>query len=164
MARNKTNSTNRNTKTPKSKLRVVMLGGLGEIGRNMTAVEYENDIVVVDCGLGFPDDDMLGIDLVIPDTTYLQKNIDKVRGILLTHGHEDHIGAIPYVLRSLNVPVYGTPLTLGILNYKLVEHGLEKTTTLRRVHAGDTVRIRPFKRKDGSVICLSYKESADGKD
>lgn len=144
MARNKTNPTNRNTKAPKSKLRVVMLGGLGEIGRNMTAVEYENDIIVVDCGLGFPDDDMLGIDLVIPDTTYLQKNIDKVRGILLTHGHEDHIGAIPYVLRSMNVPVYGTPLTLGILNYKLVEHGLEKTTTLRRVHAGDTVKLGVF--------------------
>lgn len=127
-----------------SKLRVIPLGGLGEIGRNMTAIEFENDIIVIDCGLGFPDDDMLGIDLVIPDTTYLQKNYDKVRAILLTHGHEDHIGAIPYVLRSINVPIYGTPLALGILNYKLREHNLEKTTSLRRVHAGDTVRLGVF--------------------
>ena len=127
-----------------SKLKVIPLGGLGEVGRNMTAVEYEDDIIVIDCGLGFPDDDMLGIDLVIPDTTYLQKNVEKVRGILLTHGHEDHIGAIPYVLRSLNVPIYGTPLSLGILNYKLIEHGLERTTSLRKVHAGDTVRLGVF--------------------
>lgn len=127
-----------------SKLRVIPLGGLGEVGRNMTAIEYENDIIVIDCGLGFPDDDMLGIDLVIPDVTYLQNNIEKVRAILLTHGHEDHIGALPYILRSVNVPVYGTPLTLGILNYKLIEHGLEKTTSLRRVHAGDTVRLGAF--------------------
>lgn len=127
-----------------SKLRIIPLGGLGEIGRNMTAIEFENDIIVIDCGLGFPDDDMLGIDLVIPDTTYLQKNYDKVRAILITHGHEDHIGAIPYVLRSINVPIYGTPLALGILNYKLREHNLEKTTSLRRVHAGDTVRLGVF--------------------
>lgn len=127
-----------------SKLKVIPLGGLGEVGRNMTAIEYEDDIIVIDCGLGFPDDDMLGIDLVIPDTTYLQKNAEKVRGILLTHGHEDHIGAIPYVLRSINVPIYGTPLSLGILNYKLIEHGLERTTSLRKVHAGDTVRLGVF--------------------
>ncbi len=127
-----------------SKLKVIPLGGLGEVGRNMTAVEFENDIIVIDCGLGFPDDDMLGIDLVIPDVTYLQKNIEKVRAVLLTHGHEDHIGALPYILRSINVPIYGTPLTLGILNYKLIEHGLEKTTSLRRVHAGDTVRLGVF--------------------
>ncbi len=132
------------TKKATSKLKVIPLGGLGEVGRNMTAVEYEDDIIVIDCGLGFPDDDMLGIDLVIPDTTYLQKNVEKVRGILLTHGHEDHIGAIPYVLRSMNVPIYGTPLSLGILNYKLVEHGLERTTSLRKVHAGDTVRLGVF--------------------
>ena len=127
-----------------SKLKVIPLGGLGEVGRNMTAVEFENDIIVIDCGLGFPDDDMLGIDLVIPDVSYLQKNIEKVRAILLTHGHEDHIGALPYILRTVNVPVYGTPLTLGILNYKLIEHGLEKTTSLRRIHAGDTVRLGVF--------------------
>ena len=88
-----------------SKLKVISLGGLGEIGKNMTVLEYENDIIVVDCGLGFPDDDMLGVDLVIPDVSYLEKNIDKVRGFVLTHGHEDHIGALPYVLKTVNKPV-----------------------------------------------------------
>ncbi len=143
MAKNKRPQNNSKVYTG-SKLKVIPLGGLGEVGRNMTAVEFENDIIVIDCGLGFPDDDMLGIDLVIPDVTYLQKNIEKVRAVLLTHGHEDHIGALPYILRSVNVPIYGTPLTLGILNYKLIEHGLEKTTSLRRVHAGDTVRLGAF--------------------
>ena len=144
MARSKRQQQTNNKVYTGSKLKVIPLGGLGEVGRNMTAIEFENDIIVIDCGLGFPDDDMLGIDLVIPDVTYLQKNIEKVRAILLTHGHEDHIGALPYILRSVNVPVYGTPLTLGILNYKLIEHGLEKTTSLRRVHAGDTVRLGVF--------------------
>ncbi len=127
-----------------SKLKIIPLGGLGEVGKNMTAVEFENDIIVIDCGLGFPDDDMLGIDLVIPDTTYLENNSEKVRGIFLTHGHEDHIGALPYVLRSLNVPVYGTPLSLGILNNKLIEHGLEKTTSLRKVSHGDKLKTGVF--------------------
>ena len=144
MAKNKKRQNNNNRVYTGSKLKVIPLGGLGEVGRNMTAIEFENDIIVIDCGLGFPDDDMLGIDLVIPDVSYLQKNIEKVRAILLTHGHEDHIGALPYILRSINVPIYGTPLTLGILNYKLIEHGLEKTTSLRRVHAGDTVRLGVF--------------------
>ena len=144
MAKNKKQQNNNNRVYTGSKLKVIPLGGLGEVGRNMTAIEFENDIIVIDCGLGFPDDDMLGIDLVIPDVSYLQKNIEKVRAILLTHGHEDHIGALPYILRSINVPIYGTPLTLGILNYKLIEHGLEKTTSLRRVHAGDTVRLGVF--------------------
>ncbi len=144
MAKNKKQQNNNIRAYTGSKLKVIPLGGLGEVGRNMTAVEFENDIIVIDCGLGFPDDDMLGIDLVIPDVSYLQKNIEKVRAILLTHGHEDHIGALPYILRSVNVPIYGTPLTLGILNYKLIEHGLEKTTSLRRVHAGDTVRLGVF--------------------
>lgn len=144
MAKSKRQQQTNNKVYTGSKLKVIPLGGLGEVGRNMTAIEFENDIIVIDCGLGFPDDDMLGIDLVIPDVTYLQKNIEKVRAILLTHGHEDHIGALPYILRSVNVPVYGTPLTLGILNYKLIEHGLEKTTSLRRVHAGDTVRLGVF--------------------
>ncbi len=144
MAKNKKQQSNNNRVYTGSKLKVIPLGGLGEVGRNMTAIEFENDIIVIDCGLGFPDDDMLGIDLVIPDVSYLQKNIEKVRAILLTHGHEDHIGALPYILRSINVPIYGTPLTLGILNYKLIEHGLEKTTSLRRVHAGDTVRLGVF--------------------
>ncbi|MBR5307980.1 MAG: ribonuclease J [Clostridia bacterium] len=144
MAKNKNKQQNGVKAYTGSKLKVIPLGGLGEVGRNMTAVEFENDIIVIDCGLGFPDDDMLGIDLVIPDVSYLQKNIEKVRAILLTHGHEDHIGALPYILRTVNVPVYGTPLTLGILNYKLIEHGLEKTTSLRRIHAGDTVRLGVF--------------------
>lgn len=139
MARN-----NKKNKTPQSKLRVMMLGGLNEIGKNMAVLEYEDDIIVVDCGLAFPDEDMLGIDLVIPDVSYLEKNIDKVRGILLTHGHEDHIGALPYVLRSVNVPVYGTRLTLGILENKLTEHRLLDKVKLNTVRAGDVVKLGAF--------------------
>ena len=101
--------------TKKQKLKVMALGGLEEIGKNMTVLEYNNDIIVIDCGLAFPEDDMLGIDLVIPDVSYLTKNAEKVRGIVLTHGHEDHIGALPYVLKELNVPIFGTLLTLGLL-------------------------------------------------
>ena len=100
---------------PLGKIRIIPLGGLGEIGKNMTVIEYENDMIVVDCGLGFPDEDMPGIDLVIPDISYLEANKDKLRGVLLTHGHEDHIGAVPYMLRTVNPPVYGTPLSLGIV-------------------------------------------------
>ncbi len=121
------------------KIRVTALGGLDEIGKNLYVIEYENDIIVVDCGLGFPDDDMPGIDLVIPDITYLEKNADRVRGIFLTHGHEDHIGALPYVLRTLHVPVYGTKLTLGILENKLSEHKLEYQPSLNCVKAGDVI-------------------------
>ncbi len=123
------------------KLRIIPLGGLGEIGKNMTVIEYENDMIVIDCGLGFPEDDMPGIDLVIPDITYLEANKDKLRGILLTHGHEDHIGAVPYLLRTLNPPVYGTPLTLGIIRNKLEEHVLPWTPDLRTVSAGSTVKL-----------------------
>lgn len=126
---------------PNGKLRIIPLGGLGEIGKNMTVIEYNNDLVVVDCGLGFPDDDMPGIDLVIPDITYLESNKDRIRGILLTHGHEDHIGAVPYVLRSINPPVYGTPLTLGIIKNKLQEHNLPWKPDLRTVKAGDRVKL-----------------------
>ncbi|MBR0449956.1 MAG: ribonuclease J [Clostridia bacterium] len=124
-----------------SKLRVISLGGLGEIGKNLTVLEYANDIIIVDCGLGFPDEDMLGIDLVIPDVTYLEENRDKIRGLFLTHGHEDHIGAIPYVLRQINPPIYGTRLTLGILKNKLSEHTLPSKPDLRCVEAGDTVKL-----------------------
>ncbi len=126
---------------PTGKLRIIPLGGLGEIGKNMTVIEYENDMIVVDCGLGFPDDDMPGIDLVIPDISYLEANKDKLRGVLLTHGHEDHIGAIPYLLRTLCPPIFGTPLTLGIIRNKLEEHILPWKPDLRTVNAGDTVRL-----------------------
>ena len=124
----------------KGKIRIIPLGGLQEIGKNLTVIEYENDMIVVDCGLAFPDEDMLGVDLVIPDFTYLEQNSDRLRGIFLTHGHEDHIGAIPYVLRSVQPPVYGTKLTLGIVKNKLEEHSLPFAPDLRTVHAGDTVR------------------------
>ena len=127
-----------------SKLKVMMLGGLNEIGKNIAVLEYEDDIIVIDCGLAFPDDDMLGIDLVIPDITYLEKNADKIRGILITHGHEDHIGAIPYVLRTINPPIYGTRLTLGILENKLIEHKLTKQAQLNTVEGVDTVKLGCF--------------------
>ena len=126
---------------PTGKIRVIPLGGLGEIGKNMTVVEYEDDMIVIDCGLGFPEEDMPGIDLVIPDITYLEMNREKLRGVLLTHGHEDHIGAIPYLLRTLNPPIYGTPLTLGIIKNKLEEHVLQWTPNLRTVNAGDKIRL-----------------------
>ena len=127
-------------KKEKGKIRIIPLGGLQEIGKNLTVIEYNNDMIVVDCGLGFPDEDMLGVDLVIPDVTYLEQNSDRLRGIFLTHGHEDHIGAIPYVLRSVQPPVYGTKLTLGIVKNKLEEHALPFAPDLRTVSAGDTVR------------------------
>lgn len=111
----------------KNKLRIIPLGGLGEVGKNITVIEYKEDIVVVDCGMTFPDNDMPGIDIVIPDISYLEKNAHKIRGILLTHGHEDHIGAIPYVLKKISVPIYGTRLTLGLLANKLKEHRLNPT-------------------------------------
>ena len=128
-----------------SGLRVSPLGGLEQIGMNMTALEYEDSIVVVDCGLSFPADDMLGIDLVIPDVTYLEENLDKVRGFVITHGHEDHIGALPYVLRRVNVPIYATKLTMGIIENKLKEHNLERSTKRKVVKFGQTINLGQFK-------------------
>lgn len=128
-------------KNEKAKVKIIPLGGVNEIGKNLTAIEYKNDIVIIDCGLRFPDEDMFGIDLVIPDITYLLKNRERVTGIFLTHGHEDHIGALPYVLKQLNVPVYGTKLTLGIVETKLKEHGLLSTTELIRVKPRDVIRL-----------------------
>ena len=123
------------------KLRIIPLGGLDQIGMNITAFEYNNDIIVVDCGLAFPEDDMLGIDLVIPDTTYLEENIDRVRGLIITHGHEDHIGAIPYVLQKLPTPVYATKLTMALIENKLNEHNMLESTDRNIVSFGQTVKF-----------------------
>ncbi len=128
----------------KTKLSIIPLGGVGEIGKNMTAYRYGDDIIVVDAGLKFPEEEMLGIDAVIPDITYLVENKDKVRGIFLTHGHEDHIGGLPYVLKSLNVPVYGTTLTLGLVENKLREHGLLDTAKLNLIDGNSVIRLGAF--------------------
>ncbi|MBQ8207806.1 MAG: ribonuclease J [Clostridia bacterium] len=127
-------------KKANGKIRIIPLGGLNEVGKNLTVIEYENDMIVVDCGLGFPDDDMLGVDLVIPDMTYLEKNESRIRGVFLTHGHEDHIGAIPYLLRTINPPIYGTKLTLGIIRNKLEEFKLPHEPNLCCVAAGDIIK------------------------
>ena len=126
-------------------LRIIPLGGLEQIGMNITAFEYEDSIVVVDCGLTFPEDDMFGIDLVIPDTTYLEDNIDKVKGFVITHGHEDHIGALPYVLQKINVPVFATRLTMGIIENKLTERGMMETTQRKVVKFGTSVNLGCFR-------------------
>ena len=127
-----------------AKLKIIPLGGLEQIGMNITAFEYEESIVVVDCGLSFPEDDMLGIDLVIPDITYLKENISKIKGFVITHGHEDHIGALPYVLKEINVPIYSTKLTLGLITNKLREHNLVKTTKLKEVRHGQVINLGHF--------------------
>ena len=132
-------------KNEKGKLRIASLGGLQEIGKNMTVFEYGDDIVVIDAGLGFPDEEMPGVDLVIPDISYLVKNADKIRGILITHGHEDHIGAIPYVLAQINVPIYGTRLSLGIIEGKLDENPPPFEPELYTVEAGDVLNLGVFK-------------------
>ncbi len=128
----------------KEKLRLIPLGGLNEVGKNLTLLEYGNEILVIDCGMAFPDEEMLGIDLVIPDFSYLVKNQKKVKGIVLTHGHEDHIGAIPFLLKLVNVPIYGTNLTLGLVQNKLKEHGILSSTKLVRKNPGDFFRVGGF--------------------
>ncbi len=129
----------------KGKLCIIPLGGLDQIGMNITAFEYNDDIVVVDCGLAFPEDDMLGIDLVIPDTTYLEENIDRVRALVITHGHEDHIGAIPYVLQKINIPVYGTKLTMALIENKLEEHAMLNNVERHVVSFGESVSFGEIK-------------------
>lgn len=150
--------------TKNAKLKIIPLGGVDGIGMNITVFEYGDDIIVVDCGVSFPENDMLGVDLVIPDTTYLQKNSDKVRALILTHGHEDHIGAVPYFLKQINTDIYATKLTLGILEGKLSEHGLTKTASLYEVKAGEKADIGAFSVEfihvnhsmpDSVALCIS---------
>jgi len=132
-------------KNNRSKLKIIPLGGLEQIGMNITAFEFEDSIIVVDCGLSFPEDDMLGIDLVIPDVTYLKDNIDKVKGFVITHGHEDHIGALPYVLKDINVPIYATKLTIGIIDNKLKECNMQRTTKRKVVKHGQSINLGCFR-------------------
>lgn len=131
----------------KPSVKISFLGGLNEIGKNITLIECENDIIIVDCGMAFPDGDMLGVDLVIPDFTYIEQNVDKVKGIVLTHGHEDHIGGLPFLLSRVDVPIYGTPLTLGLLGNKLKEHSLFNKSRLNEVQAGETIKLGCMKIK-----------------
>ena len=129
----------------KEPLKIIPLGGLLEVGKNITVFEYKNEIVLVDCGLAFPEDEMLGIDLVIPDFTYLEKNQNKIKGLVITHGHEDHIGAIPYLLKQINIPIYATRLTAGLIKNKLEEHNLAKSTKLNIVNQGETINLGRMK-------------------
>ena len=133
-----------NFRFKKSSVKIIPLGGIEEIGKNMTVFEYENDIIVVDCGLEFPTDDMLGIDLVIPDVSYLVKNKDRIKGLVITHGHEDHIGSIPYVLKQVNMPIYATKLTVGLIKGKLEEHHILRSTKLVEVEQGQTIKLGKF--------------------
>ena len=135
----------KNEQKSDSKLKIIPLGGLEQIGMNITAFEYEDSIVVVDCGLSFPTDDMLGIDLVIPDFTYLKDNISKVKGLMITHGHEDHIGAIPYMMKEMNIPIYATKLTMGIIEHKLKEHNLVNCTKRKVVKFGQSINLGKFR-------------------
>jgi ribonuclease J len=128
----------------KGALKIIPLGGLHEVGKNITVIEYENEIIVIDCGMTFPGDDMLGVDLVIPDISYLIQNKDKIKGMFITHGHEDHIGSIPYVLKQINIPIYATRLTAGLINRKLEEHKLVRSTKMNIVNAGETVKVGEY--------------------
>jgi len=154
------NNNNRRGRGAGQALKVIPIGGLNEIGKNMTILEYKDDILIVDCGLSFPEDEMYGIDIVIPDFSYVIKNMEKVKGVVLTHGHEDHIGAIPYLLKSLNVPIYGTQLTLGLIENKLKEHKLQGD--LNTVKHGDKVKLGHFEvemiritHSVADALCLS---------
>ena len=138
-------NSSRRPKKPTSKLKIIPLGGLEQIGMNITAFEYEDSIVVVDCGLAFPEDDMLGIDLVIPDVTYLKENISKVKGFVITHGHEDHIGALPYVLKMVNAPVYATKLTMGLIDHKLEENNMLRSVKRKVVKHGQSINLGCFR-------------------
>jgi len=141
-----------------SNLKIIPLGGLGEIGRNMMLYEYENTAIIVDCGSMFPDNDMLGIDYIIPDFQYLRSRKEKIRGIIITHGHEDHIGAIHHLISEINVPIYGTPLTLGLIKVKLTRRGIINSTSLNTIKAGESIRIGPFKI-DFFHVCHSIPDS-----
>jgi len=134
-----------NSEMKNSKLKIIPLGGLEQIGLNITAIEYEDSIIVIDCGLAFPEDDMLGIDMVIPDVTYLKDNLSKVKGFVITHGHEDHIGALPYVLRDINVPIYATKLTIALIENKLKEHNLLNTTKRKVIKSGQSINLGQFR-------------------
>jgi len=132
-------------KSAESRLKIIPMGGLELIGMNITAFEYEDSIIVVDCGLSFPEEDMFGIDLVIPDITYLKDNIDKIKGFVITHGHEDHIGALPYVLKEINVPIYATKLTMGLIERRLEEHELMGSTRRKVIKFGNSVNFKHFR-------------------
>src|SRR4030043_198827 len=131
----------------RQKLRIIPLGGLGEIGKNMMAIEFADDIIIIDAGLMFPEEDMLGVDLVIPDISYLLERREKLRGIIITHGHEDHIGALPYILPQLDVPVYGAKLTQGLISVKLKEHRSQKKAILRTIQPGVKFTLGTFEKE-----------------